>query len=441
MSGWTSEQVLALAPDTASASAGRGLANPKKWVSRGGDQRILWGACQGSGKNPYQTLIDLQGPTFSCSCPSRKFPCKHGLGLFLMYADKPSAFKGDTPAWVAEWASKREQKAEAKTKRATEEDTPEAQAKRAKSQAKTASKREDAVEAGIAGLSLWLHDLARQGLAQAQNQPPRFWDEAARRLKDAQAPGLERMVRELGSLPARGGNWAEQMLEEMGLLQLAIAGYGRLATLPAPVQADLRTLIGWTHDQTTLEAGPSISDTWCVLGQRTEEDERLTVERSWLRGLESGRDALVVHFAPNQQPTRSGLLVGTQWPGVAYFHPSNQPLRALVRPTAAIRPLAAQPAGYPHVAALFAAWADALSRNPWLDRWPALLQAVTPMYQDSRWVLRDAQGEGVLLDVSVEHGWQLVALAGGAPVTIFGEWDGTRFQPLSLWADGQFVVL
>jgi uncharacterized Zn finger protein len=25
--------------------------------------------------------VDLSGPAFRCTCPSRKFPCKHGLAL------------------------------------------------------------------------------------------------------------------------------------------------------------------------------------------------------------------------------------------------------------------------------------------------------------------------------------------------------------------------
>src|SRR4051812_28757030 len=74
----TTEQVLALAPDAASVKAGQGLANPASWVSLGRDERSVWGECQGSGKLPYRTQMDAHGPAFHCSCPSRKFPCKHG---------------------------------------------------------------------------------------------------------------------------------------------------------------------------------------------------------------------------------------------------------------------------------------------------------------------------------------------------------------------------
>ena len=29
-------------------------------------------------------VIDSTGPAYKCSCPSRKFPCKHALGLLFL---------------------------------------------------------------------------------------------------------------------------------------------------------------------------------------------------------------------------------------------------------------------------------------------------------------------------------------------------------------------
>ena len=52
---WTTEQILALAPDANSAKNGKDLAPPRKWVSLGQNEQAVWGECQGSGKTPYQT--------------------------------------------------------------------------------------------------------------------------------------------------------------------------------------------------------------------------------------------------------------------------------------------------------------------------------------------------------------------------------------------------
>lgn len=99
----SAESVLALAPDVASAKAANGLLKPGGWPTLA-NAAAVWGECQGSGSKPYQTQVDLSGPTFKCSCPSRKFPCKHGLVLLLLKAKDPSLFKADTPpAWVTEW--------------------------------------------------------------------------------------------------------------------------------------------------------------------------------------------------------------------------------------------------------------------------------------------------------------------------------------------------
>lgn len=84
---WTPDTILALAPDAKSAKSGRDLATLRKWVTLGCHEQAVWGECQGSAESPYQTQIDLAEPAFHCSCPSRKFPCKHALGLFLYSTD------------------------------------------------------------------------------------------------------------------------------------------------------------------------------------------------------------------------------------------------------------------------------------------------------------------------------------------------------------------
>ena len=103
----TTDQVLALAPDPASAKAGSALATPRKWSNTGRDaeSRMVWGECAGSGANPYRTQADLSEPAFRCTCPSRKFPCKHSLALLLLLAADASTFKTtEWPDWVASMA-------------------------------------------------------------------------------------------------------------------------------------------------------------------------------------------------------------------------------------------------------------------------------------------------------------------------------------------------
>ncbi|MER6311094.1 SWIM zinc finger family protein, partial [Streptomyces sp. NPDC001657] len=110
---WTTDQVLALAPDEASRRAGGKLAAPGPWSETGADGSAVWGLCKGSGKKPYQAVVDVQGPAFKCSCPSRKFPCKHALGLLLLWAGGEGAVAaGEPPQWAGEWLAARRVRAE-----------------------------------------------------------------------------------------------------------------------------------------------------------------------------------------------------------------------------------------------------------------------------------------------------------------------------------------
>ena len=114
----TEAEVLALSPDGASSKAAKGLQSISKWPSVGCNDVAAWGECQGSGSKPYQTQVDLSGPAFKCSCPSRKFPCKHGLALMLLRAAGQVPEVAELPEWVNSWLGGRVEKAEKKEAKA-----------------------------------------------------------------------------------------------------------------------------------------------------------------------------------------------------------------------------------------------------------------------------------------------------------------------------------
>ena len=108
----TSESVLALAPDASSVKAAQALLKPGQWPTLGFNENAVWGECKGSGSKPYQVEADLSGPVFKCTCPSRKFPCKHSLALLLLRVQQEAAFtQGEAPDWVKEWLDAREKRA------------------------------------------------------------------------------------------------------------------------------------------------------------------------------------------------------------------------------------------------------------------------------------------------------------------------------------------
>jgi hypothetical protein len=446
-SSWSAEQVLALAPDPASAKAGKELAVTRKWKLLGRDERAVWGECQGSGSSPYQTKIDLGEPAFACSCPSRKFPCKHALGLFLMLAQQPSALKeGSPPGWVSDWLSGRDKKADQKAQKAQQAqqeiaDDPEKARKAGERQQKAAAERRAKVEAGLADLERWMGDLARRGLAAVRSEPYSFWEWPASRMVDAQAPGVARLIRDLAGLTSSGDGWQDRLLERLGRLHLLLEGYRRLEWLPAENQADIRSLVGWTQSQEELLAtGTGVRDRWLVLGQSVEEEERLRTQRRWLWGETTGRPALVLHFAFGTALLDTSLVPGTVLDAELVFFPGACPLRALVKDRFAPPEPIADPPGHDTLEAALAGYAAALGRNPWIERFPLALRAVQPVRRGEAWQVRDASGAYLLLSPQFATPWKLMALSGGQPLGLFGEFDGEVVLPLSLWVENRFVL-
>ncbi|MFA9211586.1 MAG: SWIM zinc finger family protein [Moraxellaceae bacterium] len=171
---WKTEQIIALAPDSSSEKNGRALANAAKWLTRGRSENAVWGECQGSGKNPYQTAIDLREPAFKCSCPSRKFPCKHALGLFLLFAAQENLFALENPpAFCGEWLEKRDAGKEKKEAQADSEITAEEKEKREKSRAKRAFEREKKVAEGLRELEKKIANKLRQSITGSPNRATR----------------------------------------------------------------------------------------------------------------------------------------------------------------------------------------------------------------------------------------------------------------------------
>lgn len=95
------------APDRKAFATAKKLATPGKWSALGQDgDNILWGTALGSRGDQYSVYIDLSRDALECSCPSRKRPCKHALGLLILDANGehpiPAAATPDGHRWEAE---------------------------------------------------------------------------------------------------------------------------------------------------------------------------------------------------------------------------------------------------------------------------------------------------------------------------------------------------
>jgi hypothetical protein len=435
---FTVESVLSLAPDDSSSKAARGLVAPARWATLGFDSAAVWGECKGSGAKPYQVQVDLSGPTFKCSCPSRKFPCKHGLALMLLRVQQAAAFgdHAERPAWLAEWLEGRQQRAAKQTQK-SDSAAPSITPERA---AATAARREaaqhDRIAAALDDLAIWLADHARHGLASLPSRGD-IWSNIAARMVDAQLPGLATRLRQMRDGVGNGEHWATQLLGELGQVQLLIDAWRNLDRLAPGEQADVRTALGLGIGKDELaRAGETVQGCWLVLGQSFVEEGKLWRRRVWLREQTTGRPALLLDFSHGGRRFEQSFMSGAALDLELNFYPGASPLRAAATGLATFAHHAAPPActlteALDHAARLFAA-------NPWQPVVPMTLGNAVPVRSSDRWEAHTPDGAALPLDLSDADGWPLAATGGGHPLTLMGEWNGQQLCALSAWqASGQ----
>jgi len=109
----------------------------------------------------------------------------------LMAAASPDAIPSEPiPDWVQEWLTSRETRAQKKATTAKKEPD-------AKAAAKRLDKKLNRINIGITSLNQFIQDLTHQGLATPEIKDPETWDNMAKRMIDAQAPGLASHLRGL----------------------------------------------------------------------------------------------------------------------------------------------------------------------------------------------------------------------------------------------------
>ena len=434
----TATQVTAMAPDASSASAGKKLGDPKHWKNLGINEQVLWGECQGSAL--YQVRVVPSTLTIRCSCPSRKQPCKHGLGLLLLAVNHPETLTNtEPPEWVTDWLAK--QAAVAKRKETVEENK--AAGKVPTTSAKTAEKRLQQVKAGVEHLDRWLNDLVRNGIGTLETQPTTFWENQAARMVDNQAPGLASRLRRMSTIPNSAANWPEKLLSQLGLLALLSETFQRLDQFEPAFQEDVRQLIGWTvKEDEVVVSGERVTDDWLFLGQLVEETERGKNQRTWLLGRKTKRSALAFQFSYAGQPFAETYALGSRQKATLVYWPGVQPQRALLHKREGEH-LSVQERlpGHATCAAFFDEVATTLALCPWRERFLCVLQDAVPVYEPAhnQWWIYDQQQQAIPLQKQ-DH-WSLLALSGGHPVDFVGEWNGEMLTPLGVLVDHTYHLL
>jgi len=427
------QQVQEMAPDPASLAAGKKLAAAKHWNELGRSETAYWGLCQGSAV--YQVKIELASWGYHCSCPSRKFPCKHTLALLLIAAESEAALKADTePQWVGDWLSRRQERTEKKAAKQAEAETKPVDEK---AQARRVEQRDSRVRDGLDRIELWMCDRVREGLAGLETQPPTFWSDPPKRLIDAQAPGIAAWTARWPELVGAGPDWPRRLLADFGRLQLLIHAYRRLDQLDAALQSDVRQIIGWSvpHEEVDRD-GEKVDDQWVVVGQRVDDAERVRVQRSWLVGRKSNRTAMILQFSAGGQPFSEVIAAGTQQQAVVAYYPGTAKQRAKFVSRTGIETVQGPLPGAAPLAELLDDAAEHWARRPWTERFGFVVRGATFLPSAQGWRLRDERGDS--LPLARGEYWKALAVGGGAPIDVVCEWNGDELQPLALVQDGDY---
>jgi hypothetical protein len=463
---WAIEQVVALAQTSARFGAGEAIAVPSRWSHTGASDRALWGRYHGSGAEPYEVVVDHADVRHRCTCPSRVLPCKHVVGLLVMWVRGHVSDVAETPA-VASWMDRQHRAREERRgagddgggggaapeaagegpvegrggagdpdRAATAGGTPEGEPDSARNE------RIDKLLGGLVELDRWLEDRLRVGLSDPSVARFATWDELANRLVDARAGSLANRVRRLAGRVGASPDWHEQVLAEMGMLHLIAQAGQRVPSLPRDLGDAVAVTCGWQVRKTDVEASAPETDRWLVIGRSDTREDLVEVRRVWLRGLDSGASAMVLSFAAYRQSLDASLDVGSliladvhRYPGSTQRVLVGEILERLGGPDEAM------PAATSFATTVGGACAEVgrvLAAEPWLDRVPVTLAAAPTVGESGNgasWVLSDDTGS-VVISAEATRSDSLAALlaaSAGSPVTLTVEWTTSGFVPLAVF--------
>ena len=432
----TSDNIIALAPSSADLEKSKLLISTKKWRTLAANEQIAWGEVKSNGAAYYKVQFFPKTKQFKCNCPSRKKPCPHVLALMTLCVENGEAFKNEPtlPDWVADWLL-------VKDHPENNELTEEQEEKLAALRLQTREKRLLQMDEGLQELNLWLNDVVRQGLANLEMQPPEFWEEIAGRLVNAKCGKLARRVRHLPTLFGTP-NWHEKMLAEIGEMYLLLKGFKNIQQLPPALQQEMLNQAGINVKKEELAELKGVQDTWLVIGQTEgkDEDTNLFYRRTWIVGEKTLKVALLLEYAWGTNPYETSFKPGNQFRGEVVYYPSSFPLRVGLRSFQTI----AEPFlvhGYTNFSTFSKKYAAAVGGNPWLLVFPAILENVIPVFEKGAFYLLDKQQKMLSLKTEETIAWTMLALSGGQPITVFGEFENQLFQPLSAILSDQFIVL
>lgn len=202
----TQQQIIAMAPNQSAVTNARKISQKGGFVrlERSADDTFYMGECSGSGKSNYITSVDFidpVSPVCRCSCPSRQFPCKHGLALLFEINAKKDFHICEIPEDIQKKREKKLARAEkAKNNVENNDDSEENQKKKAASAKRAKTAKVKKIRKQLEGLELakqLVSDLMKAGLGTMGGTTLKTYEQLSKQLGDYYLPGPQRLLNAL----------------------------------------------------------------------------------------------------------------------------------------------------------------------------------------------------------------------------------------------------
>ena len=230
------QDIRPLAPNDSAFRNGKKISDSGAFTERvcSKDESYYAGSCKGSGKSLYQVSACFEegkAPVIRCSCPSRQFPCKHGIALLFEIAAGKDFAETEIPEDIVKKQEKLKKRDEKKSEEKAEPAEGKPQAKKKSASGQTAFRKK--TEKQLEGLALLDEALSRRmklgllsGLANMKEEDALL----VKRLGDSYLSGPQQLFKRFTFLLNEAGYAREQAKKER-LLRGAVRELEKLRTL------------------------------------------------------------------------------------------------------------------------------------------------------------------------------------------------------------------
>lgn len=195
------EKIKVIAPNQNAVANGKKISEKGGFVKleRSADDTFYMGECKGSGKSNYITSVDFiepETPLCRCTCPSRQFPCKHGIALLYEIAAHKEFGICDIPEDIIK---KREKKLN-REKKAESADVTDTTTKKKTTSKTSKSARTKKIKKQLEGLDMvsdMITNSIRAGVGVMGAGGVKSYEQFSKKLGDYYLPGLQHIVNEI----------------------------------------------------------------------------------------------------------------------------------------------------------------------------------------------------------------------------------------------------